>query len=105
MPWETLDITDDFPDLGDLRVLKFAKVTRDMKPTGQTLHMLPTGFAGAASALAIVEDEEGTGGCYLYGLDAEGLIETDTWHESLEEALNQAAAEYVGLVWSDVSGV
>jgi hypothetical protein len=97
-------MSNDLPDLGDLRVLKYAEVTRDVMPTGQTLHVLPTGLAGAASALAIVEDEEGTGGCYLCGLDAEGLIETDTWHESLEDALNQAAAEYVGLVWSDGSG-
>jgi hypothetical protein len=29
-------------------------------------------------------------------------VETDTWHESLDDALDQAAFEYVGLTWTDL---
>jgi len=41
-------------------------------------------------------------GCYLFVLDDAGGVVTDTWHASLEDALNQAAFEYHGLSWIDV---
>jgi hypothetical protein len=88
--------------LGGGRVLKYARVTPDVRPTGATRHILPSGVAGPAAALAIVEDAEDTGGFFLFGLDATGSVETDTWHESLDDALDQAAFEYVGLTWTDL---
>lgn len=78
-------------------------VTPDVRPTHATDHILPNGIAGPASALAVVEAEDDTGGVFLFGLDVEGSVETDTWHESVEEALDQASWEYVGLVWTDLS--
>ena len=42
------------------------------------------------------------GGFFLVGLDATGSVETDTWHESLDDALDQAAFDYVGLTWTDL---
>jgi hypothetical protein len=90
--------------IGGGRVVKYAEVTPDVRPTNATQHILPTGIAGPAAALAIVDDKADTGGFFLFGLDAEGRVETDTWHESVEAALDQAAFEYVGLAWADVSG-
>jgi hypothetical protein len=81
----------------------YAKVTPDVRPTGATEHVLPSGIAGPASTLAIVEDEDDTGGFFLFGLDAEGSVETDRWHEPVEAALDQAVWEYIGLAWADVS--
>lgn len=89
--------------IGGGRVLRYATVTQDVRPTGATRHTLPSGVRGHASALAIVEDAD-TRGFFLFGLDATGSVETDTWHESVEAALGQAASEYVGISWVDVSG-
>jgi hypothetical protein len=35
-----------------------------------------------------------TGGVYLFHFDAEGRNRIDTWHDTVEEALDQAAFEY-----------
>jgi hypothetical protein len=56
---------------------------------------------GPASALAIARYEE-PDGYYLFYLDGSGKVVTDTWHDSVGAALDQAAFEYGGLVWVDV---
>jgi hypothetical protein len=90
-------------ELDGARVLRYAVVTPEVEPTGATHHTVSGVEFGPAAALAIAryptED-----GIYLFYLDDDGLVVTDTWHASLDNALDQAAFEYEGLSWADVSG-
>lgn len=64
---------------------------------------LPVGQrAGASDTLAIAHYERQEG-FYLFYLDAEGAVATDTFHDSVDGALGLAAFEYDGLRWLDVS--
>lgn len=60
---------------------------------------------GAASALAVARYDDPSSGFYLFSLDEHGTVVTDTCHDSVEAALDQAALEYVGLTWTDVPAV
>ena len=40
-------------------------------------------------------------GFYLFYLDGESNVVTDTYHDSVEAALARAAFEYRGLAWND----
>jgi len=53
---------------------------------------------GPAAALAIARYAN-ENGFYLFYLDQAGNVVTDTFHESPEAALDQAAFEYLGLTW------
>ena len=58
---------------------------------------------GPACALAIASyDNTPSSGFYLFYLGDDGTVITDTHHESIDAALDQAAHEYVGLTWTDV---
>jgi hypothetical protein len=83
-------------------VLKYAIVSDEVEPTGATRHYRSGSELGPATALAIAQ-YEGEEGFYLFYLDAEGAVATDTFHDLVEGALDQAAFEYSGLRWSDVS--
>jgi hypothetical protein len=63
---------------------------------GATVHRLPSGVMGPAAALAICQ-YDGEAYCYLFYCDAAWNVVADTWHQSLELALRQAAFEYRGL--------
>jgi hypothetical protein len=91
-PPETLD---------GARVLRYAHVTGSVRPTGATRHFAPQGQLGPAAALAIAQYSTDPG-FYLFYLDDEGTVATDTYHDSIEDALAQAAFEYEGLTWWDV---
>jgi hypothetical protein len=85
-------------ELDGARVVKYAAVSSHVKPTGATRHV----FAGAemepAAALAIARYAS-ENGFYLFYLDHAGNVVTDTFHDSVESALEQAAFEYGGLSW------
>ncbi|MGQ9547059.1 MAG: hypothetical protein ACUVWS_00380, partial [Roseiflexus sp.] len=49
-----------------------------------------------AAGLAICQ-YEGETSCYLFGCDSDWNAVTDTWHETLEDALDQAEFEYEGV--------
>ncbi len=51
---------------------------------------------GPVAALAICQ-YEGESAFYLFGCDSEWNSITDTWHQTLEEAKDQAAFEYEGV--------
>jgi hypothetical protein len=53
---------------------------------------------GPAAALAIARYANDNR-FYLFYLDHAGNVVTDTFHESLEPALDQAGFEYRGLSW------
>lgn len=88
-------------ELDGATVLKYAVVTPDVERTGATRHTVGGDEFGPAAALAIAR-YPGEGGTYLFYLDHDGHVVTDTWHESLDTALHQAAFEYEGLNWTDV---
>jgi hypothetical protein len=56
----------------------------------------------AAAALAIAHYPH-QDRWYLFGLDQRGDVQSDTWHETVENALAQAEFEYEGLVWTTLS--
>jgi hypothetical protein len=89
-------------ELDGAKVLKYAIVSDDAEPTGATRHVAAGTELGPAAALAIAR-YDGREGFYLFYLDDDGTVATDTFHDSVEEALGQAAFEYVGLRWSDVA--
>jgi hypothetical protein len=94
-------MTEPPRELGGARVLKYTVVAPEVRPTGATRHYVGGSLMGPATALAIAryEDEDGV---YLFYVDGDGAVVTDTWHESVEDALGQAAFEYEGLTWADV---
>jgi hypothetical protein len=66
-----------------------AKVRR---VTGNTRHLVAG--AEASSLIAWVELEPDDGGYFLLYLDASGQSLTDTWHETVEAAREQARFEF-----------
>jgi hypothetical protein len=86
--------------LDGAEVLSYAAVSPDVRPTGETRHVARGVELGPASALAIARypDDEGY---YLFYLDEAGVVITDTYHDSIEQAREQAAFEYEGLEWGE----
>ena len=58
---------------------------------------------GAMAALAICQPP-GAQEFYLFGCDADWNVVTDTWHQNLDQAKEQAEFEYEGIskTWSYV---
>jgi hypothetical protein len=63
------------------------------KPTGRTRHLVGGAPIAKPSALRIVS-YDGDPGFYLLYLDTEGKELTDTYHDTLEAALDQAEWEF-----------
>jgi hypothetical protein len=89
-------------ELDGARVLKYARLTAAVEPTGATRHIVGAVEAGpfAGVAIARYDDEDGY---YLFYLGANGEVLTDTWHESIEGALEQSGVEYEGLTRVEVA--
>ncbi len=79
--------------IGPLPVVCYTAIDGRHRPTGATRHTVGGVDQGPAPALAICQDGEGY---YLFYCDADWEPVTDTWHESLEDALHQAEFEYAG---------
>jgi hypothetical protein len=62
-------------------------------PTGNTRHFVGGALWEGARALRIVQ-YRGEAGFYLLYLDEAGTEVTDTWHESLTDAVSQANYEF-----------
>ena len=77
-------------------VICFAPIDERHRPTGSCRHTVNGALQGPMAGLAVCQ-YEGEGGFYLFGCDADWTCITDTWHETLEEALHQAEFEYVGV--------
>lgn len=74
-------------------VLRQATLTARHKPTGNTRHYDVSGPLPAPRALRIAS-YPGDAGYYLLYLDEAGRELTDTYHESMEDALAQAEWEF-----------
>jgi hypothetical protein len=75
-------------------VLMHAMVDRRHGPTGSAAGFM-RGEPFLPTALAICGDAGG--GFYLFGCDAEWNTVTDTWHQTVEDAMEQAEFEYPGI--------
>ena len=85
------------PDIiGGARVICYSPIDERHSFTGKTRQIVAGQLIGAMSGLAICQypDED----CfYLFGCDADWGTVTDTWHQTLDEALHQAEFEYAGV--------
>jgi hypothetical protein len=71
--------------------------------TGRTVHMVDGEIVVTPAALAIAE-YEGESGVYLFYCDPEWGVVTDTFHESVDSAVEQAQWEYTDVVFVGVTG-
>ncbi len=85
------------PELvGGARVVRWSPIDNRHRHTGNCTNIVAGKVMGAAAGLAICQ-YDGEGAYYLFGCDAEWNSLTDSWHLTLEEALEQAEFEYEGV--------
>lgn len=65
-----------------------------MSSVPATLGDLPVVSADADHRVAICHDAEATGGYFVFGCDRDWMTETDSWHETLEDAIRQVKFEH-----------
>ena len=78
--------------LDGARVLQFASLSRS-QPTGQTRHVVDGIDVRGFAAVAIAR-YEGSEEVYLFYCDADWRVVTDTEHESVTAAMEQAHLEF-----------
>jgi hypothetical protein len=77
-------------------LVRWSAIDERHRPTGNCRQIVAGEPQGPAAGLAICR-YEGEKAYYLFGCDAEWNTVTDTWHESLEAAVEQAEFEYEGV--------
>ena len=75
------------------RVLQFASLARS-QPTGKTRHIVNRVEVSDFAAVAIARFDEDPSGTYLFYCDRSWNVVTDTWHEDLASAVEQANFEF-----------
>lgn len=85
------------PELvGGARLVRWSAIDDRHRPTGNCRQIIAGVVQGPAAALAICQ-YDGETAYYLFGCDSEWNTLTDTWHETLNDALEQAEFEYEGV--------
>jgi hypothetical protein len=76
------------------RVIAKVRLTPAHEPTGFTRHLLPSGEMPPPVELQIAQypNEKGF---YLFYLGDDGEVMTDTYHDTIERAFEQAELEFV----------
>ena len=82
--------------IGGAKVICFTPIDSRHRHTGNCRQIVAGALQGAAAGLAICQ-YEGQDGYYLFGCNAEWDSVTHTWHQTLEEAKEQAEFEYEGV--------
>jgi hypothetical protein len=77
-------------------VLYYSPIDHRHRHTGNCRQIVAGELQGSAAGLAICQ-YEGENAFYLYGCDSEWHSVTDTWHQTVGEAMCQAAFEYDGV--------
>lgn len=87
------------PDtIDDAQVICASPIASPDLHTGAYVHRVNGVAVGPMAGMAICQYvEEDTSGFYLFGCDQEWNCVTDTYHDSLDEALRQAEFEYTGI--------
>lgn len=83
------------PTIGDARVVCYTQIDSRHTHTRNTWQIVAGAVLGPARGLAICQ-YDGETACYLFGCDEGWVSLSDTWHESLEDAKEQAEFEYLG---------
>jgi hypothetical protein len=83
------------------RVLQVASLARS-QPTGKTRHVVGGDEVGDFAAVAIARYDEEPTGVYLFYCDRGWNVVTDTWHEDVESAVQQANFEFGLLAFEEV---
>jgi hypothetical protein len=79
--------------IGDAQVIAYTIIDARHRATGNTLHTVRGAAFGPAAGLAICR-YPGEDGFYLFYCDSAWEPVTDTWHETLDDAEQQAEFEY-----------
>jgi hypothetical protein len=79
--------------IGGAKVIYYLPIEQRHKPTGNTEHIVAGRKVTNIAGLAICQYESDAG-FYLFGCDSEWNSITDTVHESIEEAKDQAEFEF-----------
>ena len=82
--------------IGGAKVICFTPIDSRHRHICNCRQIVAGVLQGAAAGLAICQ-YEGQDGYYLFGCNAEWDSVTDTWHQTLEEAKEQAEFEYEGV--------
>ena len=82
--------------IGGAQLLRWSVIDERHRHNGNCRQIVGGELQGPAAGLAICRSK-GEKGCYLFGCDEQWNTITDTWHESLEDALQQAEFEYEGI--------
>jgi hypothetical protein len=82
--------------LGGAKVIYFTAIDERHRPTGNCKQIVAGVLQGPVAGLAICQ-YAGEDCYYLFGCDGAWKGITDTWHQTLEEAMAQAEFEYAGV--------
>ena len=82
--------------VGGARLIRWAVIDRRQRPTGNCRQIVAGELQEPSAGLAICQ-YEGEDAYHLFGCDPEWNTVTDTWHQTLAEALEQAGFEYEGV--------
>ena len=86
----------EIPDLiGNARVICYVVVNLS-SPTANTQHFVHGKLQDAAYGLAICQYKP-EGGYYLFYCNNDWVEFADTWHETVDDAKDQAEYEYTGI--------
>jgi len=81
--------------IGGAKVICASAIDERHQFTGGCKQIVAGQLMGQMAGLAICQ-YEGEDNYYLFGCDEDWSSATDTWHQSLEEALDQVEYEYTG---------
>lgn len=90
---------------GNAKIICYA-ITDDLTHTHNTSHYIGGVLHGKFKSLVVCQFPNDNG-YYLLYFDDKGEEITDTWHETLEDAKDQAEYEYPGItnIWIDFKEV
>ncbi len=84
------------PQLGNAHVICYTTLDERHTPTGTCHHTIGGQAMPPANSLAICQYRRDSG-FYLFYCDSNWTVMTDTYYDSLEDALDQAEFEYSGV--------
>ena len=89
--------------MSDYKIIKRIFISDRIKATGKTVHYSGQNELPMPFSLEIVQYYDDNG-YYLFYLDDKGEVQTDTYHDSLQGAIEQAEWEFgiSELDWEDV---
>jgi len=83
-------------EVGNAKVVLYTPIDKRHRHTGNCKQIVAGELMGVAAGLAICQ-YEGEDSFYLFGCDENWETVTDTWHQTLEDAKEQAEFEYEGV--------